>query len=595
MHGKHLQLLKKAQALDLAERAQDASIAYEAFLRCEPKHADAWSDLAGQLLKLGHFDRAQAACEASLALNPNHLSAHINLGIVLMRNDRLEAAERQLRSVLASGPQRTDAHLFLAECLLNKKDLEGARQALAELPREGQTDGIYPLLKSKHAELWAILGLALLEVQRFAEAERACQAALLLQPSNLRAKANLGSIHMAQGHLEEAEAQLRSFLADHPSNDDVRLLLITCLARKGAWPLAEQEIEKILQQEPGNFIVHKSITGIYYTLGRWDAYRAEIDRFRAIDPACAYLDYQQSFVELLFGEMPQGWQHFEARLKIPKELRPGKRTFEQPAWHGESFAGKTLLLWAEQGLGDTLMFLRYVPLVKALGGRVLVEAQPPLLEVAATCEGADIVIPRGAPWVPFDLQASLMSLPWIFRTELASIPAEVPYLSVPEEVPHRQELLECLDRARENTRVGLVWAGSPGHGRDYERSLPVAALAPLAQLPGVAWFSFQVGREEVPPLPNLTSLGPLFGNFADTAYALNAMDLLITVDTSMAHLAGAMGIPTLLLLSFQPDYRWLLERDDSPWYPTLRLYRQPAYGDWASVIHQIVTDLTQEN
>jgi len=593
--GNHLQLLKKAQALDLAGRALDASIAYEAYLQREPKHADAWSDYAGQLLKLGHFNRAQAACEASLALNPNHLSAQINFGIILMRMDRLEEAERQLRSVLASDPHRTDAHLFLAECLLNRKDLEGARRVLAAIPPAGRTDRSYPLLRPQHAELWAILGLALLEVQQFAEAERACRAALLLQPSNLRARANLGSIHMAQGQLDEAENQFRSLLGDHPSEERVRLLLITCLARKGAWPLAEQEIAKVLQQEPSSFTVHRSLSGVYYTLGHWNAYRAEIARFRALDPTCAYLDYEQSFVDLLFGDMRQGWQRFEARLHLPRALSPRARTFQRPTWSGESFAGKTLLLWAEQGLGDTLMFLRYVPLVKALGGRVLVEAQPLLLDVAATCAGADIVIPEGAPWVPYDLQAPLMSLPRIFHTELASIPAEVPYLSVPEEVPHRQELQVCLDRAQECTRVGLVWAGSPGHGRDFERSLPVAALAPLAQLPGVAWFSFQVGREEVPPLPDLTSLGPLFENFADTAYALNAMDLLITVDTSVAHLAGAMGVPTLLLLSFQPDYRWLLEREDSPWYPTLRLYRQPAYGDWASVIRQIVADLTQEN
>ncbi len=594
MHGNHLQLLKKAQALDLAGKALEASIAYEAFLKREPKHADAWSDLAGQLLKLGHFDRAQAAGEASLALNPNQLSARINLGIILMRTDRLEEAERQLRSVLISDPHRTDAHLFLAECLLNRKDLEGARQVLAAIPPDGHADRSYPLLRPKHAELWAILGLALLEVQQFVEAGRACQAALLLEPSNLRAKANLGSIHMAQGQLDEAERQFRSLLADHPSDENARLLLITCLARQGAWPLAEREIEKVLQQEPDNFIVHKSLTGTYYTLGRWEDYRAEIARFRTLDPTSAYLDYEESFVDLLFGDMRQGWQRFEARLKIQKELRLNRRTFKQPAWRGEPFPGKTLLLWAEQGLGDTLMFLRYVPLVKALGGRVLVEAQPPLLEVAATCPGADILIPKGAPWVPFDLQASLMSLPSIFCTELSSIPAEVPYLSVPEEVPHRQELQECLDQAGESTRVGLVWAGSPGHGRDFERSLPVSTLAPLAQLPGVAWFSFQVGREEVPPLPNLTSLSPLFENFADTAYALSAMDLLITVDTSMAHLAGAMGIPTLLLLSFQPDYRWMLERDDSPWYPTLRLYRQASYGDWESVLRRLVADLTQE-
>ncbi|MFN7959479.1 MAG: tetratricopeptide repeat protein [Holophagaceae bacterium] len=595
MNPHHLKLLKKAQALERGGRALEAAAAYKVFLCREPKHTDAWSDYAGQLILLGRLDEAQSACEAALALDQGHPSARINLGVILMRRDQLDGCERHLRQVLEAAPDRLDAQLFLAECLLNKKNPEGAELVLKAIPPGGARDGAYALLKRRHAELWTILGLAFLEVQKFSRAEEACRAALRIEPSNLMAQANLGSIQMAQGHLVEAERLFQLHLSEHPTDENARLLLITCLARKGDLALMDQEIEKVLQQEPTNFVVHKSLSGTYYTLGRWDAYRAEITRFRAVDPASAYLDYEQSFVDLLFGDMRQGWQHFEARLKIPKELRLKKRSFQQPAWQGEPFEGKTILLWAEQGLGDTLMFLRYVPLVKALGGRVIVEAQPPLMDVAATCPGADIIIPKGAPWVPFDLQASLMSLPCLFGTELATVPAEVPYLGVPENVPHGPALQECLDRAGERTRIGLVWAGSPGHGRDFERSLPVAFLEPLASLPGVAWFSFQVGNQDVPPLPDLTVLTPLLGDFSDTAFALNAMDLLITVDTSVAHLAGAMGIPTLLLLSYQPDYRWMLERTDSPWYPTMRLYRQPAYGDWGSVIRQVIEDLTQDS
>ncbi len=594
MNPQHAKLLQKAQMLERSGRTRDASIAYRAFLRQEPRNTDGWSDLAGQLIKLGQLDEAKEACDSALALDPNHPSARINLGIILMRKDQLGDSERHLRQALEAVPERMDARLFLAECLLNKKNLDGAEQMLNAVQPSGSLAGTYVLLKHFHAELWAILGLALLEIQKFSRAEGACRAALRIEPSNLMAKANLGSIQMAQGHLVEAEGQFRLLLSEHPADANARLLLITCLARKGDLPQADQEIEKVLQQEPNNFVVHKSLTGTYYTLGRWDDYRAEIVRYRTVEPTSAYLDYEESFADLIFGDMRQGWHRFEARLRIQKELRLNRRSFEQPAWQGESFEGKTLLLWAEQGLGDTLMFLRYVPLVKAMGGRVIVEAQPPLMDVAATCPGADIIVPKGAPWVPFDLQASLMSLPNLFHTELSTVPAEVPYLSVPGEVPHRQALQACLDQVGDGTRIGLVWAGSPGHGRDFERSLPVAFLEPLAALPGVAWFSFQVGNQDIPPLPTLTTLAPLFENFSDTAYALNAMDLLITVDTSVAHLAGAMGIPTFLLLSYHPDYRWMLERSDSPWYPTMRLYRQPADGDWGSVVIQVITDLTQD-
>jgi tetratricopeptide (TPR) repeat protein len=585
-----LMLLQKAQALDRAGKALEASAAYREFLERKPKHADAWADYAGQLLRLSKLEEAEKACAVALAIDPRQLSARINLGCVLRRRDRPDEAESQFRSVLAVDPYRMDAQLFLAECLFDKRDLVNLRTVLEEAKQSGLMDVKYSVLNSHHAELWVRLSSALFERQEWGEAETACRAALQIDPRNFWAKSNLGSIWMAQGHLEEAAGMFRQLLVDRPRENDVRLLLITCLTQKGDLGLADREIAEIIQQNPHDFGVHKKMTGTYYSFGRWAEYRAEIERFRRVAPDCAQLDYALSRVDLLLGNMPEGWERFEARLQVPGDQRP-QRTFEQSAWRGEPFAGKTLLLWAEQGLGDTLMFVRYVPRVKALGGRVIVEVQSALSEVAATCSGADLVIPKGAPLPPFELQASLMSLPWVFRTDLSTIPAEIPYLDVPEEVPNREAILERLTLAQPNTRIGLVWAGSPGHARDDERSLPATALAPLAALPGVVWFSFQLGRKEVPPLPNLLSLGPFLKNFSDTAYALSGMDLVITVDTSVAHLAGAMGIPTLLLLAFQPDFRWLLEREDSPWYPTMRLYRQSAYGDWEPVLRQLVADL----
>ncbi len=594
MNPKHLKLLKKAQVLERAGRTREAAGAYRAFLAREPRRADIWSDLAGQFLQLGQIEESQRACDMALGIEPGNLSAQINLGCILMKQERWSLSERQFTNVLLKTPQRLDAKLCLAECLLNQKDLDHAGNILEETSRPGAMVGTYSALRSRQGALWAILGLALLEVQKFEEATHAFNMALRIDPKNLMAKANLGSILMAQGRLVEAEGVLRRHLADHPMDANARLLLITCLARKGELDLADQEIATVLRQEPVDFIVHRSLTGIYYTLGQWAKYRAEIARYRKLDPAFAYLDFEESLVDLLFGDMPGGWERYEARLRIPKQFQLKQRAFREPAWCGESFTGKTLLIWCEQGFGDSLMFMRYLPMVKALGGRVLLEAQADLVDVAATCSGVDLVIQRSVRPPPFDLQASVMSLPWIFRTELSTIPGEGPYLDVPAEVPNQQALLDCLVLAQGSTRIGLVWAGSPDHGRDYERSLPAAALAPLADLPGVSWFSFQLGKEETPPLPNLTSLAPMLKNFSDTAYALSGIDLLITVDTSIAHLAGALGIPTLLLLSFQPDFRWLLERDDSPWYPTLRLYRQPTYGDWESVVQRIVTDLTQD-
>ena len=526
------------------------------------------------------------------APNPQRLTARLDLGSALLGQGQWVAAEREFRALLAEDPRRMGVQLYLVECLLGQATLDQASQMLEALARPGALQGQYANLRPHLAELWARLSLALLEARRFQDAEAACITALRIDLTNFRAMANLGSVWMAQNSLEKATRQFRELCAAHPADERARLLLITGLARSGDRPGTCREIAQILQQAPTSFLVHKSVMGPLYSLGCWDDYRAEIERYRRVAPGLPYLDYEQSFVDLLFGDLRQGWEHFEARLLVPEDLRP-LRVFEEPAWQGEPFEGRTLLLWAEQGIGDTLMFLRYLPMVKALGGRVLLEAQGPVLNVAGTCPGLDGLVPAGASSQDFDLQASILSLPWIFHTELESIPDSVPYLRVPAEVPHRQGLQELLAAAGEHTRIGLVWAGNPAHARDSERSIPALALAPLAALPGVAWFSFQLDQAELPPLPNLVSLAPCLGDFSDTAFALSEMDLLITVDTSVAHLAGALGIPILLLITHQPDYRWLLEREDSPWYPTLRLYRQPRFGDWAAVLQQIVADLSQ--
>lgn len=585
-------LLRNAQALELAGRVEEAAIAYRIFLDLQPNRPDIWSDYAGQLIRLDRLEEADEACSAALQINPRHAAARINQGVILMRRDRLAAATSLLRVVLQMFPDRVDAKLFLAECLLKQKHLDLAQKALEELSNPGVMVRFQAGMNSQLAELWAICGLALLEVQRFAASEAACRSALQVDPGNLRAKANLGSIQMAQGYFEQAEVALRQLLADHPGDQNARLLLITCLARQGNLPLLRAEIDQVLTQAPGDIIVHKSLVGTYYTLGFWEDYREEIERFRKFEHDAAFLDFERSLVDLLFGDFPNGWRRYEARLLVPKKLRLNQRNFPQPRWSGEPFAGQTLLIWCEQGFGDSLMFIRYLRMVKALGGKVYLEVQPELVDVAATCPGVDLVIPKGSPFPPFDLQASVMSLPWIFKTGLESIPGEVPYVDVPTAVPNRQALMDCLAPFQDHTRIGLVWAGSPGHGRDFERSLPVALLSEFAALPDVAWFSFQLGRQDSPALPNLTSLAPHLSSFSDTAYALSGMDLLITVDTSIAHLAGALGVPALVLLSYQPDFRWLLGREDTPWYPTLRLYRQPRYGDWESVIQSVVSDLT---
>jgi tetratricopeptide (TPR) repeat protein len=463
---------------------------------------------------------------------------------------------------------------------------------------------------------WADYGGLLSATGHLEASLEACHRALHLDPNLGAARINLGHALMEQGALGEAEGQFRRVLAREPRCLDARLALSRCLIRKQDLPGAREVLEKALAHDPSNSAVkywhgrvlylqtletaliqeptsletHDLACNLLLQEARWEEVSEEIARRQALVPDCPWAAFRRGHLDLLFARMPEGWLGYEARLRAPGLMRV-ERPFTQPRWGGKPFPGRTLLLHWEQGFGDTLMFVRYAPLVKALGGRVILLVQPALARLVATCPGIDEVISEGAPLPPFDLHLHLLSLPAILRTDLASIPREVPYLDVPEGVPHREPLAEALATAEGATRVGLVWAGNPTHKYDAIRSIPVAALQPLADLPGVVWFSFQVGMSEPPDLPGLVSLAPLLGDFSDTAYALSGMDLVITVDTAVAHLAGALGIPTLLLLCSSPDFRWMLQREDSPWYPSLRIYRQHTQGDWKAVIAQVVHEL----
>ena len=268
------------------------------------------------------------------------------------------------------------------------------------------------------------------------------------------------------------------------------------------------------------------------------------------------------------GQMPEIWDLDEHRLNF-LTTEHGVLPWRQPRWQGESFEGKTLLLTWEQGYGDTIQFVRFAPLVKARGGRVILLAQDALADVLKTCPGIDQVVSLKANPTPprFDLQAYLMSLPSIFRTTLDSIPCQVPYLRVPEHVPNRIGLAQAVGIPDGRIRIGCSWTGNPRTYRHLDRSIPPKTFARLSQIPDAAWFAFQHGMGDTVPFSGVKPLAPLLQDFSDTAYALSQMDLIVTVDTSLAHLAGALGRPEFPAPTPQSDRRWLLNRSDSPGIP----------------------------
>ena len=269
-----------------------------------------------------------------------------------------------------------------------------------------------------------------------------------------------------------------------------------------------------------------------------------------------------------------------------------RRQFAQPMWDGSALEGRRILLHAEQGLGDTLQFVRYAPLVRQRGGFVILECQQTLLRLLAGASGIDRLIARGHPLPDFDCHAPLLSLPAIFRTAIDTIPAAVPYVEVaPVEVERWREIIESRAGARGGLKVGLTWAGNPRHRNDRNRSLSPRDLSALASLDQTVFFQLQKDAAAAPDLEMIELLDGS-SDFLDTAAILQNLDLLISVDTSVAHLAGALGRPVWTLLPFAPDWRWMTGRSDSPWYPSMRLYRQQRRKDWAEVLQRVRADLT---
>ena len=309
------------------------------------------------------------------------------------------------------------------------------------------------------------------------------------------------------------------------------------------------------------------------------------------DDADAHLNLAYSW--FFRGDFQAAWPEYEWRWKRRGFSRPA---FGQPLWDGSNLNGQTILLFAEQGLGDTLQFIRYVPFVRRLGARVLVQCQGPLLRLLATCWGINRLVREGDSLPPFDVQIPLLSLPRIFRSTLATIPANIPYLCAdPDSSVHWRSQLSSL----KGFKVGIAWQGNPEHQRDRRRSVGLLTFEPLARVPGVRLVSLQKGPgseqlRDIEDRLSVLDVADRLGDFADTAALLSNLDLVITVDTAVAHLAGALGIPVWVVLPLDPDWRWLLDRQDSPWYPSMRLFRQTAWGDWTGVFERVTEALRRQ-
>lgn len=541
----------------------------------------------------GDFRAAEDAYRRILRHEPRRARVWFALGLVCQTERRLSEAVAYFRQALDIEPQEGEGYFHLGNALLQQEDWAAAgdayRRCLESLPG--------------HVESLVNLGFVLGEQQRHAEAENCYRQALAQQPDLAEIHQNLGNTLREQGRLDEAVDRYHEALRLRPNYAKAHVNLGVALVSLGQIGSSIEHLQRGVEIDPEFAEAHNSLGAAVSVERRFDEALACYQRAIDLKPDYADAHWNRSLVWLLRGDFARGWPAYEWRWRCPRTVQLPK--FEQPRWDGSPLAGRTLLLHAEQGLGDTLHFIRYATLARARGGRVVVVCQPQLLPILRSCSGIDELIAQGEPLPPFDVYAELLSLPGLIGTSSATIPSGVPYLSAGDElVTHwRRELA-----AVRGFRVGIAWQGSARHPWDRHRSAALEHFAPLARVPGVRLVSLQKGaaseqaRGAAIAVRNIsgepfevispgTQVDETSGPFMDTAAIIRNLDLVVAVDTAVAHLAGALAAPVWLALNYSPDWRWLLDREDSPWYPTMRLFRQTALGDWASVFDRMAYEL----
>jgi tetratricopeptide (TPR) repeat protein len=604
------------QAFDLAlqhhqaGRLQEAEKLYRQILAQEPQHCDAIHYLGVIALRSGRNDIAVDLIRRAIALRPNFAEAQSNLGDALRANGQLDEAIAAYRQAIVLLPNYAGNHSNLSDTLREKGQFDDAIAA------SRQAIGLNPNLPQAHNNL----GNALKDKGQLDEAIAALRQAIALDPNLPEAHCNIGNALKAKGQLDEAVAAYRRAIALNPNLPVAHNNLGNALAEKGRLDEAIAAYRQAITLRPDYAEAHNNLGAALADQGRLDdaiaAYRQALElapRFaeahnnlgaalaeegRLNEAIAAYRQaivlapnvpethYNLSFALLARGDFQRGWDEYEWRWKCT-DLKFASRNFAQPKWDGSPLGGRAVLLHAEQGFGDTIQFIRYLPLVTQRGGRVIVECQPELQRLLKTMAGEYQIVSRGQPLPAFDFHCPLLSLPRVFGTTLANLPKTLPYrrTEVGDAGSWQHHLVEHFPLAK----VGLAWAGNPAHKNNRNRSINLARLAPLGRVPGVRLVSLQKGdaaaEAKAPPSGmELIDRTEELKDFADTAALIANLDLVISVDTAVAHLAGAMGKPVWTLLPFVAEWRWLQEREDSPWYPSMRLFRQSSLGDWDSVI-----------
>jgi len=529
-----------------SDRAAEAVQAISKAIALDPGQADYFNHLGAAYSTLNDHDAAVSALRRAVQLAPGVATSHFNLGTALRTAGRLEEAVASFRHAVAANPLAAEAHYNLANTL---RDLR--------IPTE---------------------------------AEAAYRAAIAARPGYGRAMINLASLLGEQQRHDEALAMAHQAVAADPSHANAHVTLGTLLRDAGQFDVALTSLRKGVELAPTMAEAHNNLGTVLQAHSRFDEALACYDRALQLDPQLADAHFSRASHMLRQGDLAAGFAEYEWRWKCKSY---STRTFSQPRWNGEPLAGRTILLHAEQGLGDTLQFIRFAAQVQSRGARVVVECQPPLVDLLSSCPGIDQLVPVGAPLPAFDVHCPLMSVSGALSVPIDRLWTGSYLETDPALVNAWRERLA----ARPGLRIGICWQGNPRHLFDRQRSFPLAQLAPIARHREVQLVSLQKGPgvEQIASAPfPVMELGDeldVTRPFVDTAAVMKSLDLVISADTATCHLAGALGVPTWIALSAHSDWRWFLNREDSPWYPSVRLFRQSTLDDWETVFARMADEV----
>jgi tetratricopeptide (TPR) repeat protein len=573
-----------ADASRLLQQGQhaEAMAACQRILRDEPRHANALMLLAVLTAQQGKVQAAIGLLREAAAIDPQHAEIQNNLGALLNGQRQFELAVPPLERAVALRPDYREAHFNLGSAL---NELGQCGMAVHHFSRAGQ-------LGMDSSAYHYNYGIALQQSGRWQDAIDAYDKAIALDPAQGGAYSNKGLILSSFRHFEAAVATYEKAVAANPADPKFHNNLASALQELGRLDAALDSYERALALWPAYAYAHNNIGTLLQNMGRHEQARPHFEQAMALDADYVEARWNMALWLLQQGDFEAGWPAYECRWRRSQAVL-AERNFGVPQWTGnQPLDGKTIILHAEQGLGDTLQFCRYAPALAARGATVVLEVQPALKHFLQHQFEHVSVIGHGESHPAPDLHCPLMSLPLGFGTRPDTVPAPAQYLSC-----EPGQLVKWRAQLGQGgaPQVGLVWRGSAAHRADRDRSLSLAQL--LAQLPaGPRYFSLQKDisdsdRQLLQSRTDIVHLGDALHDFSDTAAVCAALDLVVTVDTSVAHLAGALGCPVWILLAVQPDWRWMLGRRDSPWYDSAVLYRQTAPGNWLPVLQQLAGDL----